>query len=263
MKIFHHVGMRLDSEEEREKFIELGVNLPRGKLTSFDIDEDDPRWEQIGLLVSECKYPTFDTVTTEFSTLELEAAKFLGMIACSNRGFPQPAEDQGYLSVTYDLTERCTHCGLGKRQIHPFRMRTSPGLRSNSVLQLNWVFDEYFVTPETWDTVFKPFGIGCRPVLLHKTGTELQSVVQLTIQEVCDLKLDGAKHEECPGCFRRKHPFVTRGFFPKPAVSSASIFKSSEWFGEFGFKLVIVSSRLYRAIEKAGLIGIKFYPCAE
>src|SRR6267154_2692942 len=61
-------------------------------------------------------------------------------------GIPRTHEKMGYLAATFDLTEFCRNCGVGKKQIAPFQMRKDPGLKSTSMMQLNWVFDEFFTS---------------------------------------------------------------------------------------------------------------------
>jgi hypothetical protein len=73
-----------------------------------------------------------------------------------------------------------------------------------SILQLNWIFDEYFLARDVWTTVFEPLGIDCWPVLLHKSGEEIGSVVQLKISHHADLNLSESKTAACSTCGRMK-----------------------------------------------------------
>jgi hypothetical protein len=268
MKIIRHVGLRLDSEEERTKFLDIGVEFTSGIktrgggiLATIDLAEDDPRWQRIEPLLG--GRLTLDCVASTFSLADLDSAKFLRILAKSG-GYPQPEEENGYLSATYDLAEYCPHCGVGKKQARPLRLKGSPALRDNSILQLNWIFDEYFVSPATWEAVFKPLGIGMRPAVLHRTGAEIMSAVQLAIPDVCDLALDEASYfEECRSCGRKKYSPVFRGFLPEPINPSAMIVKSSQSFGSgaLAFKLVLVSNALYKRFKEVGLKGAKFWAC--
>ena len=45
---------------------------------------------------------------------------------------------------------------IGAKQVSPFRMKESPNWGRRSILQMNWLFDEYFVKPEVWNAVFQP-----------------------------------------------------------------------------------------------------------
>ena len=269
MKIVNHFGLRVDTEQERREFEQVGLSLPGGVeipgggvITSFDIEEDDPRWEKVVALAT--RFSATHTVRTDFSDPELDASVFLGLLACSNRGYPEPHEKMGYLAATFDLTEFCRNCGVGKKQIAPFQMRKDPGLKSTSMMQLNWVFDEFFTSPEAWAAVFKPEGIKARPVVLEKTGAEIPTVVQLDIQDAVDLDVKDAPFEDCGACGRRKHRYVLRGPYPKPIdAGEKAIFKSKEHFGQDrgAFKLPFISNAVHRRIREAGLRGVQFYPC--
>jgi hypothetical protein len=269
MKVMRHIGLRLDNEEERAKFIDIGVEFASGAkmpgggiVATIDLPEDDARWRRIELLLGGRR--TLDSVASTFSSADLYAAKFLRIVAKSG-GYPQPENKNGYLSATYDLTDYCPRCGIGKRQVAPFRFKGPPALRNNSIIQLNWIFDEYFVSAATWEAVFKPLGIEKRPVVLHKSGLEVQSPFQLDIPYVCDLKLEGAGYTECPYCERKKYSPIFRGFLPEPVEPSTSIFKSSQSFGSgaLAFKLVIVSADTYRIFKDIDLKDAKFYACAN
>jgi hypothetical protein len=263
------MGLRLESEEEEKRFLDIGVEFSSsdkkpggGILANIDLAEDDPRWQGIELLLGGRR--TLDCVASTFSPADLDAAKFLRIVAKSG-GYPQPEEKKGYLSATFDLTEYCDHCGVGKKQAGPFRLKGSPALRDNSILQLNWIPDEYFVTRTTWEAVFRPLGIGMRPALVHRTGVEIASVVQLEIAQVCDLALEGASHEECRFCGRKKYSPIFRGFLPEPIIPNAPILRSNQSFGSGAqaYGLVFLSAALYGRVKDVGLKGAKFYACGE
>jgi len=269
MKIMRHVGFRLDSEEERRQFLDLGVEftsdtqkLNGDLLTSIDLEEDDPRWRRIDQLLGGRR--TLDCVAATFSLADLDAADFL-QVSANSAGYPQPEDNKAYLSATFDLAEYCVHCGIGKKQAAPFRLKGSPVLRDNSMLQLNWIPDEYFVTRATWEAVFKPLGIEMRPVVVHRTGIEIGSVVQLEIPHCCDLIFDDVSYQACSWCNRRKYSPVFKGFLPKPIGPNRPIFKSNQSFGHGAqaFKLVMVSAALYRTIKQAGVTRVKFSACAK
>ena len=58
MGLFHHITVLLISEEEKAAFADAGVVFtdftrgPRGECGSFDIGEDDPRWQKVVALVA-------------------------------------------------------------------------------------------------------------------------------------------------------------------------------------------------------------------
>src|SRR5260370_35165029 len=196
MKIFHHVALGIADEEEK-KFRQAGIEFQRsGAISAFDLTEDDTRWRSVACLIKEHDGTVLDTVTTEFSIAELDAAQFVGLLARSNRGYPQPQDNFRYLSATYDVLEYCHVCRVGKRQKSPFQVKGEQDLKQKDVLQLNWTFDENFVALNTGETLFRPFDIGCLPVIHSSTGREIHSVVQLKIAHTKDLDLGRAACEE-------------------------------------------------------------------
>jgi hypothetical protein len=260
MKIVHHVFLRVESEDQRVAFMEAGVSL-KGAFAGFDVAEDDPRWKSISSLVK--KYEASDSAMQRYTAAEERAAQFVGMIVPSQHGYPEPADDGGYLAATFDLADHCKFCGIGRKQKAPFRMLKSPAL-ATAVLQLNWIYDEFFVSPGVWKAVFEPAGIGCRPAVLNRTGAEIGSVVQLEIPQVVDLKVEGLAYKECPRCGRKRYcNTILRQGWPQPTNTDAAIFKSSQYFGDgaLAFQLVLVSNLMYGKITAAALKNVRFIPC--
>ena len=260
MRIFRHIAFWV-TEREQKELSKLGIDLKIG-FESFDIAKTDPRWDNVQSVLA-----NLDLVGqsfTEFSKADLKNAKFLKMIATSLTGYPQPEDPLGYLQATYDLSGYCKECGVGKVQNAPFRLKRTPVFAKKDILQLNWVFDQFFVTPSAWERVFRPFGIQSRPVLLA-SGTTVDAVVQLDIQSSCSLELDGFEFEICGVCGRRKYAPNYLGYAPKPTGSNEAIFHSQEDFGSgaSAFKLVLVSDKFYKHVLDVGLKGVVFHACAS
>src|SRR5262249_23183770 len=125
------------------------------------------------------------------------ASEILVMVPEWHHGYPQPEKDFGFLHMTYDPTSLC-RLGTGAVQMAPFRIKNEPKWGRRGILQLNWIFDEYFVRPEVWHGVFQPLGVRCRPVLLHSTGNEAASIVQLDIDTYIDVGVEGIRFKSCP-----------------------------------------------------------------
>lgn len=267
MEIVHHFGIKLSCDDERQEFVEIGIDLEPGAripsgniITSFDIGEHDPQWMEAKRLAA--KFQITETVRTEFVQSEIDAAKVMCIFASSHWGYPEPSEKHGFLAATFDLSDHCSKCGIGCRQIHPFLIKSVPTLK-RSIMQLNWIFDEYFVAREVWTAIFEPLGIGCWPVVLDRTGEEIDSVVQLRISHHADLNLDEANAIACSTCGRTKTKMDLRGFCPEPVSVPAPIFKSTQYFGSdrAAFNRVLITSSLYKKTKESCLRGIEFYPC--
>ena len=217
MKVMHRVSLT-PSESQRSTLLALGLQLiesksPLVRLVSFDIEEGEASWPRVKALIDQ--WNPADFVRTEFTGVELDSASLLQMLGYQ-KGYPQPEDDLGYLKATYDLAEYCPECGIGKKQVTPFRMKGEPKWGGKHILQLNWVYDEYFVPTTVWEEVFHPLGIGRLAVTEHRTGRELRTVVQLDINDTVKSELSlGGRYplEICRSCGRAR-------FFLSPEDSS-------------------------------------------
>jgi hypothetical protein len=265
MRILHRVSKNMDGAMQRELH-RLGVEVGQG-LSTFVIDESYASWPEIRELIA--RWQCLDIVSTEFTLSECADAENLKMGPTWHHGYPQPEGDFGYLKKTYDLGTYCETCGIGKRQCAPFRMKREPNWGKRQILQLNWVFDEFFVLPEVWSEVFRPMQILSAPVLEHKTGKELRTVVQLEIKDVASssLSLEGKYGSEtCEVCGRKKYFPITRGCFP-PFTNgpSSRICRTQESFGSgtSAWNGVMVNNEVYNAIHTQKLSGVSFTPLCE
>lgn len=260
MRIVHRISLNTSATTKRE-LANLGVNVGIG-LVTFEVDESHPQWPTLAQFV--VAHEALDIVSTRTTHAERATAEWLEMAPTWHAGYPQP--EDGYLTATYDLTGYCPSCGIGALQQAPFRMRGEPKWGSKGILQLNWVFDEYFVKPDVWEDIFRPRGVGSRSVLDCKSGTPLRTVVQCDFGSLASSQLDLGNHpfRRCSHCERVKFLPVNRGCFPAFAIppSRPSVMKSREYFGDGGqaFRAVIVSQDIYRAIHTARIRGCEFKP---
>jgi hypothetical protein len=208
-----------------------------------------------------------DVTWTKASKQEIAAAKFLLMQGQWQHGYPMPDGDGGYKQLTYDLTDYCSTCGTGAVQRAPFRMAREPKWGVRGIVQLNWIFDEFFVRPEVWEMVFEPNGIAAGPVLSHKTGKELETVVQL-LPPIADaaLRLSDLPSTTCDVCGKRRYATWTRGCFPAfVAPPSGNMVRSREYFGTGArsYRNVIISGELRESLDRLRIRGADFLPlCA-
>jgi len=230
-------------------------------FVAFDIAEDHPNWEQVRTLLQHWDISE-GHVRTEFSKQEISDADWLE-IGAWHHGYPQPDEDVfGYRQVTYDLTDWCEQCGAGKRQKAAFQMKGEPKWGQNGILQLTWIYDELFVRPEVWSSIFEPHGIGFRPVQNTK-GAELKTVVQLVVEEHVGVETEGLPFERCPRCERVKYLPVARGSFP-PLKSQPmkAMAKTLEYFGSGGQadQRVVISQALAKTLASNKVRGPSLRP---
>lgn len=265
MKILHRITITADSTIQGN-LRRLGIEVEQGFAT-FEIDESNISWPELEPKLS--VWQAVDVVTTTFTAGELKKAPSLRMAPSWHHGYPQPENDFGFLAETYDLTDYCAECGVGKHQIAPFRMKGEPKWGKRHILQLNWVFDEFFVLPEVWERAFQPFGIGCRPVVDFRSGQNLQTVVQIDNTAIATSKLRIAENqpaEACTSCDRRKYLPISKGPFPSFVEEPTEpMLKTQEYFGSgaSAWRAVIVSSALFQVVKEQKLNGVDFIPCVS
>jgi len=257
MQIIHRVSLTATAED-REELALIGFAVKEG-LVTFEVDESHPTWNTIRDWIQ--KRRAVDVIRTTFTEAEVSRAAWLVLVADWHCGYPQPDED--YLSATYDLSAYCTVCGIGAKQRAAFRMNNEPNWRNNGILQLNWVFDEFFVKPIVWEMVFEPLGIPCRSVL-NNEGAELKNVVQLTTTaDEVDVVTDQLKAHRCESCGRLKYEPVVRGWFPSlRTMPGLDLAKTKQHFGsgKRSFKGVLISQRCAAKLAGTGVLGASLKP---
>lgn len=260
MRIVHRVSVSTTPAIRRE-LADAGVEVGEGFVT-FELDETDSVWAALAPKILQWK--AVDMPTTEFTRKECAAAEWLQMKATWHHGYPQPEEDDfGYLAVTYGANARCGVCGAGKRQKAPFRMKAEPRWGKKNMLQLNWVFDEFFAMPEFYHDVLEPLGVEARPVLDSSGGRVLENVLQLSVSEEIDVLSNSLPGEACSACGRMKYAPVVRGWFPRPLhAPGGHVVRTKEYFGSghSAFQAVLVSKGLYSELRRRNVRGVTFVP---
>src|SRR5437868_3391201 len=148
MEILHRISVA-SSSEIRGELADLGIAIEADGFAVFDVAETDPAWPQLQAWIR--KRQASDVASTKFAKSEIEGAAWVTLEPTWHCGYPQPNElEFGYLKATYDLTEYCDRCGIGKKQKAPFQLKKEPAWNGKGILQLHWVFDEFFTTPDVW-----------------------------------------------------------------------------------------------------------------
>ena len=249
-----------DASSLRSQLLRLRLIKPADSLLRFQIYEEHAAWAEVAAL--QRRYPTIDVCSTVFAPEELAAAPWVEVRPEWHHGYPMPDDDFGYLETTYALTEFCRACGAGAVQRAPFRLRGEPKWGRRAILQLNWVLDEFFVRPDLYDAVFKPVGVRARPVLHHKSGAPLATILQLDASaDEVDLLLPSGTGRACAGCGRFKYlplgrvvPLIREG------PSASQLCRSRQMFGSgaSAHRLVIMSGALYSRFAGSGTRGASF-----
>lgn len=197
----------------------------------IEVEENTKNKEALKLIDS---WGLRKAVGTIYDKKDFAKSSLFVYVGVWENGYPMPDNNNGYKELTYDLSNYCTVCGVGKLQKAPFRIRKEPKWGSKMMFELNWVYDEIFVRKELYESVFKKMGLEFYPVLLHKKETVIGNTVQLKIPMInTALFLNKQPFEICSACSRKKYSPQIKGFFPgfvKP-VPELPIFKSPEYFG--------------------------------
>jgi len=262
MRIVHRISFA-GRPEYTARLDHLGVRVPESGFVSFELDEADTRWAAIKSWVE--RTGVVDIIRTEFAADEIDGAPWLEFEPTWHWSYPQPNEnDFGYLKATYDLTSFCSTCGIGLRQRAPFQVKREPNWGRCGMLQLNWVFDEYFVRRDH-EELFASFDVPVRAVVNRK-GERLESIVQLDVAQLVDVKADGLGYEKCPVCGRIKYDPIVRGPFPPiEDVPSVHAVKTRQYFGSgaSAYRAVLVSAELGREVRAHQIKGISLYPVSS
>jgi hypothetical protein len=251
-----------------EKLTALGFKVSEAVHT-VEVYEDDPLWPQVLALME--VYQHRRNQYAHFSDGEVKKAKWLFISANWVCGYPYPESVPEYREATYDLADLCHTCGVGYRQRAPYRMKREPKWGKRLITQLEWVNENFFVTPEVWEMVFQPLGIACMPVLKAKTDEKRETVVQLVLEPCAQLSLDmtGYPSQVCRDCGRTKYPasgLWKRGF---PAIRSvpagSHIVKTQEWFGESAsaWHATLISHEFYATLQARKIQGLRYRPVEE
>jgi hypothetical protein len=263
MQFVHRISISA-TPEIRAELARMAIVVGASGFVTFEVDESHESWPKLQCWISTRR--AVDVVRTKFSEQEIAAAHWLELIPSWHHGYPQPNQDVfGYREATYDLSQYCQTCGTGATQKAAFQMKAEPKWGNNGILQLNWIFDEFFVKPEVWTEVFEPFGVGQRQVLSNR-GTELKTVVQLVVDEEVEIAADGLQEDTCGSCGRSKYVPLMRGAFPPLASKPVGqMVKTRQYFGSgaSASKRVLISQQLARAFNREKVEGASLRPVAE
>ena len=207
--------------------------------------------------------------------------------ASGHFGYPKPEDT--YALSTYD-DSYCDRCCIGGVQIKPFRLSSEPKSKRSQFLQLNWVFDEFFVRPEVVSTLKKEeiTGVSFGTVVRHSTGEELTTIQQLKIDSVLSVlsntedfqtvtcKPDNEEGPpwygggepryapDYPYCGRVKYHWPGEALRLKSETleSAPGIFKSEEWIGSGGsaYQMIIASEKVVNLIKQQQWRGVDCIP---
>jgi hypothetical protein len=201
-----------------------------------------------------------------YSKKEILGAPYCLLTSASHGcGYPQP--ENSYLLKTFDVSQMCQQCHVGKVQNQPFRV--SKLSKSGFWSFFAWELDTYFVSDEIYESVFAPYNIQRMPVVLT-SGKTAKGVTQLifpVIEESLDLY--AYRYEICPNCGWKKylpgeedlHPF-----FPLHQQPLHGAYKIKELKGQ-GWQVrqpILLCSEIVHKLLSMKLIDYQsLIPCTQ
>ena len=244
----------------------------------FNLYEDESNFEDRFKAVQ--KFDLFSHIGTEYEKRDYEIAEWF-LISTRQYQYPQPEDN--YLEKTFDSSNHCEHCGIGKIQNNPFRLKHLPKHKNSQFLGLHWEFEYLFIREEAKNILKKEKikEIEFSNPVLHKKNIAIDNFYQLHVKKVlpkglvnynarlitCKLnnEEDSNVDKSLKYCKRIKyhHPMVGGYVFNKEIFDDEfDIALTAEYFGSGGSanRLTICSKRFKNIIESNKLRGLDFIP---
>lgn len=262
MKIKYKATFWVDNDSKAmiKELKELGMVFKKDEYKVIEFNDDDTDSE---LLKKIFKQYNIDLERRSiFSDKDKLDSQYLRLQATWHFGYPQPEDN--YLVYSYDLSNYCNECGIGKKQIKSLRFSKEPKWGQRHFLQLNWIFDEYFVPPLVYSNIFKSLNVNSKEVINHKKNIPFENVCQLEIPTVeSNLIIDNCDFEICKKCSRKKYKPILVGSYPAlKNHTNLNIFKTREFFGSGAraFNLVYINNHFYKELVSKNVNGLNFIP---
>jgi len=232
----------------------------------FEIAEDDPVFAELTDRLAKER----TNITTLFTDEERINARWC-MIWGEHSIESLRPEGYGWHQQYY--ADQCSECGVGWRQIAPFRIKKEPRLGKNQFSSFGSGF-ELFCTPLVLNESARQGinGFEAWPVMLDKEDLPAESLKQIIVTKVADPSIaeELVEHEryrqtECPVCGKTWHAHYVRGMLPlrKAALEANLDFQlTNEWFGSGANarRETLASQRVVRLILENKWKGVKLVP---
>jgi len=265
MNIMHRISFNSKQHDMYNYFEKMGFKINSGILSTFDVGENDKRWVDISKVISCHPLDILDVqFETRFTKIEMEKAFFFAISPIWHFEYPQPTDDLAYKAITYDSTKICSKCGVEQKQIASFSIKKNPKWGKRNIVQLNWIFDEYFVSGVLKSQLENEcIRFKFRFVNKYLTNDRLDDIFQLDIDRTIDLDMSTETiFARCNVCNQIKYLPHTKGFFPHPKDVDFTIAYSKQYFGRGNnaHHAVLINKNVYVLFKKLGVNGISYIP---
>ena len=236
-----------------------GVQVKEGTtaISSARIEDDDVYYDVKNRF--ERKYNGFlEFLYYEYTREEILSAPYCLLVRTLHfAGYPRPLNS--YMSKTFDMSNACPSCHMGRNQKGPFRIAkvAKPGFWQFYA----WEPSVFFVSDKIYESVFANYGIERIPVK-RTSGEIVEGFSQLVFPVSSEpLDLYAYEYEICPNCGKKRFlpgEFVNHPYFPLHNTPLRGGYAVKEVFGQ-GW---IVSQPILLSAELiAMLIELKEIDC--
>ena len=235
------------SPEDKDFLMTFGIKI-KSEFERISFPDEEPYNELKEALLKRRK--SLDGPFHEYTDEELLAAPYCVYRGGYTSGYPKP--ENSYLGKTFDISQMCPTCHLGRVQNNPFRV----GKLSKHKLwgYCAWEFDPMFIADDIYDQVFASYGIQRRP-LLHASGKVVEGMSQLVIPVTDEpLNLYPYLYEICPDCGSKRYlpgEWCHYPYFPLHKHPLPGIYMTKEVFGQGWeiYHLILMSADIIQKLH--------------
>lgn len=234
----------------------------------FEIAEDDLAWPELKRRIGN----EYTYIRTRFTDKERLGAEWC--IVWGHRSIVSYRIPRDYAWSGDYFTNSCEKCGVGWKQIAPFRLKGEPKLGKNQFCGFGGGF-ELLCTPLVLEKFARHgiTGFETWPVLLKKKGNEqAQNLKQIWVAAMAEpaiaeelVEHERYKRNVCPVCGQIWHAHYVRGILPLQRSSlkqNVDFQLTNEWFGNDSSARheILVSQRVVRLILENKWKGAELIP---
>jgi hypothetical protein len=213
------------------------------------------------------------------TTIGQSETEWFEVRATEECGYPEPADRFEYLKTSYDLTEFCPYCGIGKRLTRGLSLSEYPLDGDYDFFSPVWVPDQLFATHHALSQL-QECGISGLAAFTSPPTNDGRKHFQVRIDTVLPEGIvrdqPGVKVHRCPDppTLRPKAGFLggpchrVKVGFTRPLSVRRHIFQDAfdfarlgDWVGSMGHaeQPIVCSKRVKRLYYEKGFRGLEFY----
>lgn len=257
------------NKQARELITKLNRNLCTANEMVSTLDLFPEETDDLQLIDSLQKLGVKPCIINLYTDEELYSAEWLEIAPKLNSYYPEPQDT--YEQTTYRSTSSCS-CKSGLVQVENFIIKHNVRKLKEHFLQLNWVFDEIFISQQLKSALSDSGlrGFDYRDVYCQKTKKNQTNILQLVIPTLLPPAFDFSKTSiemdtSCLICGTHRY-FLAAGtnlFINAEAFNKVDvdIVKLCEFFGQGGIwsHKILISHNFYKfLVENNFAAGLRY-----